>query len=281
MAGLGFEGKWVEGELANVTLSTLLESVKNTVFRVGQRILLPYYSKRRTFSVRVKHDGTQTTTADERAEKAIKKELSEYSSEIGFLGEELGEQGSKKVRWIIDPIDGTDLFIRHIPLWSIMLALEVEREIVLGVIHNPVTGEMYYAHKGGGAFLDEQRLRVSRKRWLGESLILYSGLQELLGWFKEGKWPGFISFVNSFRAERGIGDYNGFMLVAKGQAELGLHFGLGPEDLAAPKIIVEEAGGEFGDLQNRNSIYNGGAIVGNKQVYQEALRVLYGVTTTT
>lgn len=278
MTELNLQGEWLKGGQTNVNVSTLLEYAKVAVFRVGQNIALPYYLKKRAIRIHIKHDGTQATKADERAEKAIKKILRSEFPEIGFLGEEFGAQGSRRVRWIIDPIDGTDLFIRRIPFWSIMVALEVEGVIVLGVIHNPVTEETYYAQKGRGAFLNGQLLRVSNKRRLDESLILHSGLREFLGWLKKGRWPGFVNFVNAFRAERGIGDYNGFMLIAKGQAELGLHFDLGPEDLAAPKIIIEEAGGEFGDFQNRDSIYNGGAIVGNKQVYREALRVLHGIT---
>src|SRR5207245_5346206 len=90
----------------------------------------------------------------------------------GVLGEEFGGSGSVATRWIIDPIDGTKNFVRRIPIWATLIALEEHGEITVGVIHNPVTGELYTARRGGGAFLNGECIRLSEARDLSPACLL-------------------------------------------------------------------------------------------------------------
>src|SRR5690348_641537 len=107
-----------------------------------------YY--RTGFDITIKADATPVTQADRGAEQAIRDLLSRATPDCGFLGEELGAVGDQERRWIIDPIDGTKNFIRHIPVWATLIALEEAGEVTVGVIHNPVTGELLSARRGGG-----------------------------------------------------------------------------------------------------------------------------------
>ena len=127
--------------------------------RAAGRIALGYY--RGGFDVVLKPDATPVTQADREAESAIVEIISRAFPEHGFLGEEFGGRGSKDVRWIIDPIDGTKNFVRGVPVWATLIALEERGEVTVGVIHNPVTGELYTARRGGGAFLDRKSTRLN------------------------------------------------------------------------------------------------------------------------
>jgi histidinol-phosphatase len=118
--------------------------------RAAGEIAMKYY--RGGFEVTIKADQTPVTQADREAEKAIRSILARATPGFGFLGEELGEEGSTSHRWIIDPIDGTKNFVRHIPIWAVLIALEEEGQVTTGVVHNPVTGELFWARKGEGAW---------------------------------------------------------------------------------------------------------------------------------
>ena len=116
--------------------------------RAAGRVALKYYHG--GFEIVLKPDATPVTQADREAERTIVEILGRTFPEHGFLGEEFGSSGKADTRWIIDPIDGTKNFVRHIPIWATLIALEEHGEITVGVIHNPVTGDLYTARRGGG-----------------------------------------------------------------------------------------------------------------------------------
>ena len=186
-----------------------------------------------------------------------------------MLGEEFGGAGRTDTRWIIDPIDGTKNFVRHIPLWATLIALEEHGEITVGVIHNPVTGDLYTARRGAGAFLNGEPLRVSDE---GE----HAGLR---GARTTRYWDGFMRLVDATDRQRGFGDYFGYGLIAEGKAEVYAEIypegsGLKPWDLAPCKILVEEAGGRFTDLEGRPTIYSSSALATNGRLHDAALALL-------
>jgi histidinol-phosphatase len=119
--------------------------------RAAGQIALKYY--RGGFEVTIKPDATPVTQADREAERAIVEILSRAFPDCGVLGEEFGGSGSRERRWIIDPIDGTKNFVRRVPLWATLIGLEERGEITVGVVHNPVTGDLYTARRGVGASL--------------------------------------------------------------------------------------------------------------------------------
>ncbi|HXG17229.1 MAG TPA: inositol monophosphatase family protein [Calidithermus sp.] len=237
--------------------------------QAGGAVALKYY--RSGFDVAVKEDSSPVTQADREAEAVIVDTLSAAFPDIGFLGEELGRHGAQDRRWIVDPIDGTRNFVRHIPIWATLIALEEAGEVTVGVIHNPVTGELYAARRGDGAWLNGERIQVSAVADLGSAHLVHAGLRLLRA---SGWWDGFVRLVDATERQRGFGDYLGYGLVAEGKAEIYAEADLKPWDLAAPKIVVEEAGGRFTDFQGRPTIYGGTALATNGRLHEAALALL-------
>jgi histidinol-phosphatase len=239
--------------------------------RAAGEVTLKYY--RAGFTVTLKADLTPVTQADREAEQLIVETLGRAMPDCGFLGEEFGARGPRERRWIIDPIDGTRNFVRRIPLWAILIGLEEQGEITVGVIHNPVTGDLYTARRGGGAWLNGERIRVSDIDELRQAQLIHAGLDIMR---RGGFWDGFVRLIDATDRQRGFGDYAGYGLVAEGKAEIYLEMGLKPWDLAACKIVVEEAGGRFTDFDGRPTIYSGTALATNGRVHDAALALLRG-----
>jgi histidinol-phosphatase len=237
--------------------------------RAAGEVALRYY--RTGFDVTLKADATPVTQADRGAEQAIREVLGRAFPEHGFLGEELGAVGDQRRRWIIDPIDGTKNFIRRLPVWATLIGLEEQGEIVAGVIHNPVTGELLAARRGGGTWSNGERVRVSEIAELGEATLLHAGLKLLR---EAGYWDGFVRLVDATGRQRGFGDYLGYTLVAEGKAEIYVETDLKPWDLAPCKVIVEEAGGRFTDLAGVPSIHRGSGFASNGHLHAAALALL-------
>jgi histidinol-phosphatase len=239
--------------------------------RAAGEVALKYY--RAGFTVTLKPDLTPVTQADREAEQLIVETLGRAMPDCGFLGEEFGARGPRERRWIIDPIDGTRNFVRRIPLWAILIGLEEQGEITVGVIHNTVTGDLYTARRGGGAWLNGERIRVSDIDELRQAQLIHAGLDIMR---RGGFWDGFVRLIDATDRQRGFGDYAGYGLVAEGKAEIYLEMGLKPWDLAACKIVVEEAGGRFTDFDGRPTIYSGTALATNGRVHDAALALLRG-----
>jgi len=237
--------------------------------RAAGEIAMHYY--RGGFEVTIKPDQTPVTQADQEAEKAIRAILSRATPDCGFLGEEFGEEGSRSRRWIIDPIDGTKNFVRHIPIWAVLIAFEEEGEITTGVVHNPVTGELFWARKGESAWANGERIRVSTCSVMKDAMLLHSSLNLLKNL---GYWDGFVRLVDATSRQRGFGDYYGYCLVAAGKGEIYAEGDLKPWDAAPMKILIEEAGGRLTDFEGKPDIYTGTVLATNGLLHDEALRLL-------
>lgn len=232
-------------------------------------VAMKYY--RGGFEVTIKPDQTPVTQADREAEQAIKAILGPAYPEHGFLGEELGEEGPKERRFIIDPIDGTKNFIRRVPIWAVLLGLEEAGEITAGVMLNPALGEMFWARRGDGAWSAGERLRVSDCARLDEATLLHSDLHLMR---EGGFWDPLVRLVDACRRTRGFGDYYGYGLVAGGKAEIYVETDLKPWDAAPVKILVEEAGGRLTDFAGRPTIYGGSVLATNGRLHQQTLALL-------
>ncbi len=234
-------------------------------------IAMKYY--RGGFEVVMKPDRTPVTQADREAEQAITRILERAFPDWGFLGEEFGERGPQETRWIIDPIDGTKNFVRRIPIWAVLIGLEERGEVTTGVVLNPVTGELYTARRGEGAWKNGERLRVSDCEAMKDATVLHSGLRLVR---EAGYWDGLVRLFDAASRTRGFGDYYGYGLVAEGKAEVYVEVDLKPWDVAPVKILVEEAGGRLTDFSGRPTIYDGTVLATNGQLHAEALRLLVG-----
>ena len=239
--------------------------------RAAGEIAMRYY--RGGVEVTIKPDRTPVTQADREAEQAITRMLGQAFPDWGFLGEEFGERGSREIRWIIDPIDGTKNFVRRIPIWAVLIALEEHGAITTGVVLNPVTGELFTARRGEGAYLNAERLRVSDCEAMKDATVLHAGLRLVR---ETGHWDGFVRLFDAGSRTRGFGDYYGYGLVAEGKAEIYVEVDLKPWDVAPVKILVEEAGGRLTDFAGRPTIYGATVLATNGRLHAEALRLLTG-----
>lgn len=251
-----------------------LEAAVRAAKAAGE-VILPYF--RTALQVETKADQSPVTAADRAAEQMIVETLQSQFPDYGFLGEEFGEQvGTTDARWIIDPIDGTQNFIRGIPYFATLLALEEAGEITHGVIYAPAEQILFYAARGFGAFTnDHQPLAVSSIDNLSQAMLVHGGLDILR---QGGYWDGFIKLIDATARQRGFGDYFAHTFVFRGQAEVMVEADVKPWDLAPLKIIAEEAGGRFTDFTGQPTIYGGNAIVSNRHVHAAVLNLLSSVS---
>jgi len=237
--------------------------------RAAGAVALRYF--RTDLQVERKPDFSPVTVADREAEQRAVAVLRAAFPEHGVLGEEYGEQGGSGARWIIDPIDGTKSFIRGIPFFATLIALEEDGEITTGAVYAPATDDLLYAQKGQGAFDQNGPLRVSSIDTVRHSMLVFGGAGLLR---LRGYWPAYERLVDHSGRQRAYGDYFGYTFIARGQAEAMIDVDLKPWDLAALKIIIEEAGGRFTDFSGRATAFGGSAIASNGLVHDEIRRLI-------
>jgi histidinol-phosphatase len=237
--------------------------------KAAGEVALGYF--RTGLQVERKADHSPVTVADREAEQRAVAVLREAFPDHGILGEEFGEHGGGGARWIIDPIDGTKSFIRGIPFFATLIALEEAGEITTGAVYAPALDDLLYAQKGGGAFDRHGRLRVSSIDTVSRSMLVFGGAGVLRS---RGYWSAYERLVDRSARQRGYGDYFGYTFVARGQAEAMVDVDLKPWDLAALKIIIEEAGGRFTDFAGRATAFGGSAIASNGRVHEEIRRLI-------
>lgn len=198
--------------------------------------------------VRFKADATPVTEVDAEAEQVIRDLLRARRPDDGICGEEGGETpGTSGRTWVIDPIDGTQMFAEGIPLWSTLIGLKVGEDVVLGVADAPALGERYHAVRGCGAFCNGQPIWVSAVTDMGEALVLHAPLEEFI---RKTGLPAIMRVSEGSRVTRGIGDGWAHLLVARGAADALVEQGPCHEwDWAATSVIVSEAGGSLTRLE--------------------------------
>jgi histidinol-phosphatase len=239
--------------------------------RAGGAVALDHY--RRGFEVSIKADASPVTEADRGAEHAIIEVLRQRAPGYGFLGEELGESGPRERRFIIDPIDGTRNFIRRIPSWAVLLGLEEDGVITAGVVFQPATGALHTARRGGGAWRDGARLRVSPVDELARALVVHASVNFVR---RTRYWEGFLRLADRTEVQRGFGDFSAYLLVAEGKGEIALSTTVKAWDVAPLKLMVEEAGGRMTDLDGGDGIYSSTVFASNGRLHDAALALIHG-----
>ena len=238
--------------------------------RAGGRVAAEHF--RRGAAAQIKPDGSPVTAGDREAEATIVEHLRRAFPGHGFLGEESGAAGPSSARFIIDPIDGTRNFVRGIPFWATLLALEEGGEVTAGVVYQPLTGDLHVARRGRGAFLNGERLTVSAASSLERAMLVHPSLTLLRG----DLWDGFVRLVDATGRQRGFGDFLCFTPIAEGRADLGLGLNVKPWDLAPLRLLVEEAGGRFTDLDGVPTIVSDRVFASNGRLHDRALGLLRG-----
>ena len=231
--------------------------------------------RRPGLAVETKADRTPVTEVDRAVEAEVRTLIAQRRPEDAFVGEETGTTGSGPRRWILDPIDGTVNFIRGVPVWATLLALEVDGEIELGMVSSPVLGRRWWAERGSGAFAASagappEPLRVSRTASLGGALVSSGCINDFAD-------PGaLVAIAERTARDRGFGDFWQHVLVAEGTIEAALEPVCSLWDIAALQVIVEESGGKFTDFSGARRLDTGSAISSNGFVHEELVGLLLG-----
>jgi histidinol-phosphatase len=229
--------------------------------------------------VETKPDLTPVSEADTAVERALRERLGSVRSDDAIVGEEYGssEAPASGRRWIVDPIDGTKNYVRGIPVWATLLALQEGDQVTVGVVSAPALHRRWWAAKGAGAFVTDgltaepRPLGVSRVRTLKDAQLCISGLEE---WEERGRLENVLGLSRACWRTRGFGDFWPYMLVAEGVADVYCEAVVSLWDLAAPQIVVEEAGGTFTDLGGVRTADGGDALATNGLLHEQALALV-------
>ncbi|MCQ4165188.1 inositol monophosphatase family protein [Tahibacter harae] len=198
------------------------------------------------FEVEIKSDQTPVTVADREAEAAIKQVLRAAFPDHAYYGEEEGREGDSEFLWLIDPIDGTKSFVRGYPFFSTQIALMYRDELVLGVSHASEYGELAWARRGGGAWLDGTRLQVSGAAdFTPQTAISFGNVKTLS---RDARWQALAGMVQRCGRTRGYGDFLHYHLLARGSIDLVIESDLNILDIAPLVVILREAGAAVTDL---------------------------------
>ncbi len=252
-------------------LSKVLDVCLEAVHDAG-RLTLGYFG--RGLEASYKEDHTPVTEADVRAEELIRGRLESAFPEHGVVGEEHGASNEAAVaRWYIDPIDGTKSFMRGVPLYGVLLALEVEGRVVVGAAAFPALGETLYAAEGHGAFLNGRRVRVRDAATLQDAFVSFTDARafELAG--MDSAWRRLMA---SSYHRPGWGDAYGHACVATGRADVMIDPQLSAHDAGPFGVILREAGGYFGDLSGNEGIHGGAGLSCSRSLLPQVLEVLNG-----
>jgi len=214
--------------------------------------------------VETKPDLTPVTEADRAAEEAIRALVAGRPGE-GVLGEELGDDGAS-VRWIVDPIDGTKNYVRGVPVWATLLALEREGSVDLGLVSAPALARRWWAVRGDGAWVDGKRCRVSAIDDLAAGVVSTTSAADMpLGWH---------DLARRAWTSRAFGDFWQHCLVAEGALDVATDEALQLWDYAGVALIVEEAGGRCTTFSGESPAPGASFVSSNGLLHDEALALL-------
>jgi histidinol phosphatase-like enzyme (inositol monophosphatase family) len=242
-------------------LNQLLEFAVDLARGAGE-ITLQYFRQKPETST--KSDGSYVTIADREVESYLRKRIGERFPDDGILGEEEGElQGTSGRRWILDPIDGTFAFVHGVPLYGVLIAVEIEGEMKVGVVNIPALGEIVSAAKGLGCFLNGEAACVSKTAGLKDALLLSTSFGRVTELLQERA-----------RVSRTWGDCYGYVLVATGRADVMLDPVMNLWDCAPLLPIMEEAGGTFTDWRGVRTVDGGNAVATNGLLFEEVMSLI-------
>ncbi len=226
-----------------------------------------------------KPDMTYVTESDQAVEATIRRNLKSARTRDVVLGEEQGQDVSDASRedggrrWIIDPIDGTSNFVRGVPVWATLIALEEDGEVVAGCVSAPALGRRWWASKGTGAFtgkslMSSRSISVSKISSLESASMSYASLG---GWEAIDKRDAFAALLRRCWRTRAYGDFWSYMLLAEGAVDIAAEPELKVWDMAALDIVVREAGGRFTSLAGEPGPWGDNALATNGLLHDEAM----------
>lgn len=254
-------------------LSEFLSFAEETAREAG-RLTLEYFLTDAA-SPEFKGDDTPVTIADKKAEELIRERIAASYPDHEIVGEEFGEtSGDSEYRWIIDPIDGTKSFVHGVPLYAVLLALEIKGQVEIGCAYFPALDEIVSGANGIGAFWNGDLCRVSEEARLDRAVCAHI---DTAYFAKNGKGEAWHRLQNAVYYNAGWCDAYGYLLVATGRAEVMLDPVMAVWDCGPFPPILREAGGYFGDWSgNEGRIDAGEALATNRHLKDEVVAVLKG-----
>jgi histidinol-phosphatase len=221
-----------------------------------------------------KADQSPVTRADVESERAIRSILQGQFPDHGFYGEETGRaRNDAEYLWLVDPIDGTKAFVRRYPMFSTQIALMHRSELILGVSSAPLYGELAYAERGAGTWLNGVRVGVSSVDRIEDCALSAGNLRTLAS---GARWPAYGRLVSRVNRIRGYGDFLHYHLLASGRIDAVIESDVNILDIAALVVIVREAGGTFRDLEDRDIGLETTSVLASNGRLQDQLRTALG-----
>ena len=250
-------------------LRTLLDFATELAFDAG-RLTLGYFGRTAAgLGLEHKADASPVTLADREAEALIRRRVRARYPDHAVVGEEFGEDSKDApCRWLVDPIDGTKAFVRGVPLYGVLLGLEVEGRIEAGAAYFPALNEMCAAATGLGCTLNGRAVRVSQVQNLAESTV---GFTDVASFAKHGRAEAWARVATAAYDRRGWSDAYGHMLVATGRMEAMLDPVMNAWDCGPFPVLLREAGGYFGDWSGKETVYGGEALSTTQTLLPELL----------
>ena len=223
-----------------------------------------------------KPDRTFVTDADRAVEEALRAKIESERPEDSFFGEETGSTERGTRRWVLDPIDGTSNFLRGVPNWATLIALESDGEPVVGVVTAPAFDDRWWAAQGRGAWRQHRGEEPTLMRVSGVNSLEHASLsfQSIEQWDLAGYLDPLIELSRSVWRDRAYGDMWSYMLLAEGLVDIVAEFDVKPYDLAALVPIVREAGGSFTDIEGRSTTSTGSSLATNGVLHDTVASLL-------
>jgi histidinol-phosphatase len=250
----------------------LLEAIAHEADTISMR-----YFRSDGLRIERKGDGTAVTQADRAVEEMARAKVTASGLALDVLGEELGGDNAKtaaassRPRMIIDPIDGTEEFLRGIQTFGTLIAIEQNGQIIAGMVSAPGLHSRWWAYRGEGAYRDGKKLHVSNVTSLSKAMVFTTGT----GPSKNANDQARIRrLLDHARSSRSFGGFWQHMLVAEGAIEVALDWTSKPWDLAPLGIMVEEAGGRSTNVRGERTIYTGQLVSTNGKIHDEVLKLL-------
>ncbi len=262
-------------DLGRIGGRSTLESLVSEVLASGEAALQWWRAGGGRSPREAKADGSPVTEADRAVEARLRTWWRRNVPEAAFLGEEHGGVGTAAsgLRLVVDPIDGTQAFLRGLKSWSVLVSLEDRHGPALAVAFLPAQGALFTAVRGDGAWCDGRRLHVSGTTSLREALLLHGALEQFV---RSGQEALLGRLARATAAQRGPGDFEGYRLLLEGVADAVVDPSLQPWDCSAPSLLVHEAGGRMSRFDG-GPAHLGGDVIASNGVLHDALRQLLRV----
>ncbi|NOT86514.1 MAG: inositol monophosphatase [Methylococcaceae bacterium] len=254
-------------------MSPSLATLEKIVREAGT-IALAHFKDLKHLAINKKSPRDFVTAADVAVEHFLHQTLSQQFPQFGFWGEESGQSANQNARWIVDPIDGTHSFAKGQYFWGISVALEVDQELLLGVVYAPALNDYYCAEKGQGAWKNGEAIRVSSEDKLDNAMI-GTGFACLRAYLEDNNLARFGRIAQKTTGQRRFGSAAvDLCLVADGQLDAFWEQELNLYDVAAGALVAQEAGATLTDFQGKEGVFPKQILATNGKLLQQLLPLM-------